>query len=90
MTLLLEHQSKINSSSIGIPLFKAEAASKLRKSAVFSKKFYGKSLRSSVLHKHFMATRRFSFVARAVLTTDPASQVCIIISHYIAFFGNEL
>lgn len=74
MTLLLEHQSKINSSSGGIPLFKAEAASKLRNSAVFSKKFYGKSLRSSVLQKDFMATRRFSFVARAVLTTDPASQ----------------
>lgn len=74
VTLLFEHQSKINSRGGGIPLlFKPQATSKLRNSSIYSKKFYGNSLRSSV-NRDLMATRRFSFVARAVLAADPASQ----------------
>ncbi|XP_021743087.1 alpha-glucan water dikinase, chloroplastic-like [Chenopodium quinoa] len=77
ITLLLEqHQSKVNSGNFsGIPIFKAQATSKLRNSnTIFSKQFYGKSLRSFSNTQKLMETRRFSFVARAVLAADPASQ----------------
>lgn len=70
--LLEQHQSKLN--SLGIPIFKTQATSKLRNSAIFSKQFYGKSLRSFTNTQKFMASRRFSFVARAVLAPDTASQ----------------
>lgn len=74
VTLLFEHQSKVNSRSGGIPLFfKAQATSKSRNSTIFTKQFYGKSLRSYI-NKNFMATQRFSLVARAVLAADPANQ----------------
>ncbi|CAO2828856.1 unnamed protein product, partial [Amaranthus hypochondriacus] len=69
--LLEQHQSKVNS---GIPIFKAQATSKLRNSAIFTKKFYGKKLRSSSNTQKLMDSRRFSYVARAVLAADPASQ----------------
>ncbi|CAO2837982.1 unnamed protein product [Amaranthus hypochondriacus] len=82
--LLEQHQSKVNS---GIPIFKAQATSKLRNSAIFTKKFYGKKLRSSSNTQKLMDSRRFSYVARAVLAADPASQAHILLSNQILLFG---
>ncbi|KAL2903324.1 Alpha-glucan water dikinase chloroplastic [Bienertia sinuspersici] len=73
--LLEQHQSKVNSLSrsgiTAIPLFKVQATSNLRNSTIFSKKFYGIRLKSYYINpQKFMASRRFSFIARAVLAAD--------------------
>ncbi|KMS97340.1 hypothetical protein BVRB_6g155850 isoform B [Beta vulgaris subsp. vulgaris] len=78
LLLLEQHQSKVVNSLgngiSGIPLFRTQATSKLRNSTIFSKQFYGKSFKSYTNSKKLMASRRFSYVARAVLAADHASQ----------------
>ncbi|GAB4829230.1 hypothetical protein Ancab_018896 [Ancistrocladus abbreviatus] len=76
-SVFFEHQSKIYSCggtcSSGIPSLKVQATSQGRNLPI-STNFYGKRLNLLKVKFPMMATRRFSFVARAVVATDPAAE----------------
>lgn len=96
-TVLLEHQSKINTSSTGTgnsgisSLIKVQVKSQIRNSSsssISTAKIYGKNLSSTFTsataatinefamapHHRHQYRSRYSFVARAVITADPASE----------------
>ncbi|GMH01575.1 hypothetical protein Nepgr_003414 [Nepenthes gracilis] len=73
-TVFYENQSKLDScvGTSGIALFQVQANSQIRNSPL-STKFHGKCL-DPMKAKFPMATRRFSYIARAVLAADRASE----------------
>lgn len=69
---VLEHQSKLSSS--GNTLFPINATSKSRKPSL-STKFLGKKITSPKTNFAMTTQRTLTFFPRAVLTTDPASEL---------------
>ncbi|KAI8027762.1 putative LRR receptor-like serine/threonine-protein kinase [Camellia lanceoleosa] len=72
--VVLEHQSKINSSCIsGYNLFQVQANSQIRKSHITSK-FWGKCLNLRKTKLPMGTNRVFSVFPQSVLATDPTSK----------------
>ncbi|KAI7981650.1 hypothetical protein LOK49_Contig24G00002 [Camellia lanceoleosa] len=84
--VVLEHQSKINSSCIsGYNLFQVQANSQIRKSHITSK-FWGKCLNLRKTKLPMGTNRVLSIFPQSVLATNPTSKLILTISFIVATY----